>query len=106
MRISKQRLREIITEELKLVLEADRAPVVFQSDAEGRRSKHTLDVARQATLAGVPAKEVEKALNNDDSDLTVNATLQDLMVQADSGTGSLAVSMLEWATGRSNADQA
>jgi hypothetical protein len=54
----------------------------------------------------VPAKEVEKALNNDDSDLTVNATLQDLMVQADSGTGSLAVSMLEWATGRSNADQA
>ena len=107
MRISKNRLREIIAEELQTALkEADRAPVVFQTDAEGRRSKHVLDMARQATLAGVPADVVEDLLDSEHDDQCVAGDLSKAMKAANSGTKSRAVSMLENTEGESDADQA
>jgi hypothetical protein len=107
MRISKNRLREIICEELQLVLEAtDRAPVVFKTDAEDRRSKKVLDMARQATLAGVPKKVVEDLLDSERADISVADDLSKAMKNADSGTKSRAVSMLENTKGESDADQA
>lgn len=107
MRISKNRLREIICEELQLVLEAtDRAPVVFKTDAEDRRSKKVLDMARQATLAGVPKKVVEDLLDSERADISVADDLSKAMKNADSGTKSRAVSMLENIKGESDADQA
>ena len=107
MRISKNRLREIICEELQLVLEAtDRAPVVFKTDAEDRRSKKVLDMARQTTLAGVPKKVVEDLLDSERADISVADDLSKAMKNADSGTKSRAVSMLENTKGESDADQA